>query len=163
MSRSVIYPGSFDPLTNGHVSIIERGLRVFDTVIVAVALNVRKKGPLFTVDERIAAIKQSFPTDRVQVDTFQGLLFEYAKSKGVGAVLRGLRAVSDFEYELQMANMNRRIDPDIETVFMMTEEQHFYVSSSLIKEVARFGGDVSGMIPDHIIDPLYAKLRAREA
>ena len=159
--RVAIYPGSFDPLTCGHVSIIERGLNVFDKVVVAVALNVRKSGALFTVEERIDQIKECFPDENVEVDTFNGLLVDYVKSRNTNILLRGLRAVSDFEYELQMANMNRRINEDIETVFMMTEESHFYVSSSLIKEVARFGGDVSGMIPDHIVGPLYEKLRAQ--
>ncbi len=157
--RVAIYPGSFDPLTCGHVSIIERGLNVFDKVIIAVALNVRKKGALFTLEERIDQIESCFTGKNIEVDTFEGLLVDYAKSRGTNILLRGLRAVSDFEYELQMANMNRRIAEDIETVFMMTEESHFYISSSLIKEVARFGGDISGMVPEHIVDPLYKKLR----
>lgn len=160
MSETVaIYPGSFDPLTNGHVSLIDRGLRVFDRIIVAVALNVRKQEPLFTVEERTEAIKRSFPTDKVEVDTFEGLLVDYATSRECHIVLRGLRAVSDFEYELQMANMNRRLDDTVETIFMMTEETHFYVSSRLVKEVARFGGDVSTLIPEHMVEPLYEKLR----
>ncbi len=160
MSEKVaIYPGSFDPLTNGHVSIIERGLRVFDRVVVAVALNVRKNPPLFSVEERIKAIKVSFPDDTVEVDTFEGLLVDYANSRGCHILLRGLRAVSDFEYELQMANMNRRLDESVETVFMMTEESHFYVSSRLVKEVARFGGDVSTLVPEQVVEPLYQKLR----
>lgn len=160
MSDVAIYPGSFDPLTNGHVSIIERGLRVFDKIVVSVALNVRKSSPLFSVEERLAHIKQSFPEDNVEVETFSGLLVDYASERGCNVVLRGLRAVSDFEYELQMANMNRRLNDEIETVFMMTEESHFYVSSRLVKEVARFGGDVSTLVPGHVVDPLYAKLAA---
>lgn len=158
MPRVAVYPGSFDPLTSGHVSIIQRGLQVFDKVIVAVALNVRKSGALFTTEERVAQIEECFEGQNVEVDTFSGLLVDYVKSRNTNILLRGLRAVSDFEYELQMANMNRRLNNQIETVFMMTEESHFYVSSSLIKEVARFGGDVSGMVPEHIIDDLYEKL-----
>ncbi|MEZ4459275.1 MAG: pantetheine-phosphate adenylyltransferase [bacterium] len=158
MSRVAIYPGSFDPLTNGHVSIIERGLNMFDKVIVAVAHNVRKSTSMFTVEERVQFILDSFPHENVEVDTFtQTLLVDYARSRGCNVILRGLRAVSDFEYELQLANMNRRLAPDIETVFMMTEEAHFYVSSSLIKEVARFGGDVTGMVPDHVVEALNQK------
>ena len=158
MANVAIYPGSFDPLTNGHVSIIERGLRIFDKVIVAVALNVRKSSPLFSVEERTEHIKGSFPLDNVEVDTFTGLLVDYAVERECNVVLRGLRAVSDFEYELQMANMNRRLNDEVETVFMMTEESHFYVSSRLVKEVARFGGDVSTLVPADVLDPLYAKL-----
>ena len=162
MSQIAIYPGSFDPLTNGHVSIVERGLEVFDRVIVAVAHNVRKSSSLFTVEERVDFIRQSFPEDRVEIDTFtQTLLVDYARQRGCKVILRGLRAVSDFEYELQLANMNRRLAPDIETVFMMTEEAHFYVSSSLIKEVALFGGDVSGMVPPHVAKRLHDKFVER--
>ncbi|QED27877.1 pantetheine-phosphate adenylyltransferase [Microvenator marinus] len=162
MSQLAIYPGSFDPLTNGHVSIVERGLEVFDRIIVAVAHNVRKSSALFTVEERVEFIRQSFPEDRVEIDTFtQTLLVDYARQRGCKVILRGLRAVSDFEYELQLANMNRRLAPDIETVFMMTEEAHFYVSSSLIKEVALFGGDVTGMVPPHVAKRLHDKFLER--
>lgn len=162
MSQLAIYPGSFDPLTNGHVSIVERGLEVFDRIIVAVAHNVRKSSALFTVEERVEFIRQSFPEDRVEIDTFtQTLLVDYARQRGSKVILRGLRAVSDFEYELQLANMNRRLAPDIETVFMMTEEAHFYVSSSLIKEVALFGGDVAGMVPPHVAKRLHDKFLER--
>lgn len=146
MERIAIYPGSFDPLTNGHVSIIERGLEIFDKIIVAIAINVRKT-PLFDVEERTEFIRRSFPSERVQVETFEGLLVDYCRERGVSVILRGLRAVSDFEYELQMANMNRKLDNTIHTVFMMTEESDFYVSSSLVKEVARFGGRVEGVVP----------------
>jgi pantetheine-phosphate adenylyltransferase len=161
MANTAIYPGSFDPLTNGHVSLISRGLRVFDEIIVAIAINVRKE-PLFSAQERIEAIETCFPGENVVVETMTGLLVDYAASKDCGVILRGLRAVSDFEYELQMANMNRRLNDQIDTVFMMTDESHFYVSSSLIKEVVRFGGDVTGMVPDHIIEPLYKKLCVEE-
>ncbi|AWV87855.1 pantetheine-phosphate adenylyltransferase [Bradymonas sediminis] len=156
MPRIAIYPGTFDPLTNGHVSILNRGLRVFDKVICALAVNIRKT-PLFTVEERAELIKMSFPDDRVEVDTFDGLLVEYARSRNVPVILRGLRAISDFEYELQMANMNRKLDDEIDTVFMMTEESDFYVSSSLVKEVARFGGKLEGVVPAHVEQKLIEK------
>ena len=150
MSRTAIYPGSFDPLTYGHVSLIERGLRVFDRLIVGIAINVRKT-PLFTLAERVQLLEECFPEqDRLEIDTFEGLLVEYAQQRQCQVILRGLRAVSDFEYELQMANMNRKLDDKIETMFMMTEESHFYVSSGMVKEVARFGGSVTDQVPDHV-------------
>ena len=159
MAQSAIYPGSFDPLTYGHVSLIERGLRVFDKVIVGIAVNVRKE-PLFTVQERVELIEESFPgEDRIEIDSFRGLLIDYAQSRNCQIILRGLRAVSDFEYELQMANMNRKLDDRIETMFMMTEESHFYVSSGLVKEVARFGGSVTDQVPDHVEEALAEKYR----
>lgn len=159
MADTAIYPGSFDPLTNGHVSLIERGLRIFDEIVVAIAINVRKD-PLFTSDERVQMIEEAFDTDRVRVDVFEGLLIDYVRSQNCRVILRGLRAVSDFEYELQMANMNRKLDDEIDTVFMMTEESHFYVSSQLVKEVAGFGGDVGDIVPPHVVDKLYEKLGA---
>lgn len=150
MSRTAIYPGSFDPLTYGHVSLIERGLQVFDKLIVGIAINVRKS-PLFTLEERVELLQKCFPDeDRLEIDTFEGLLVDYARRRGCQVILRGLRAVSDFEYELQMANMNRKLDDSIETMFMMTEESHFYVSSGMVKEVARFGGSVTDQVPDHV-------------
>ena len=149
MERVAIYPGSFDPLTNGHVSLIERSLRIFDKIVVAIASNIRKDA-LFTVEERIQMIEKEFPIDSVEVDAFNDLLIDYAQSRDVNVIVRGLRAVSDFEYELQMANMNRKLDDTIETVFMMTEESDFYVSSTLVKEVASFGGEVTGIVPDHV-------------
>ncbi len=163
MSRTAIYPGSFDPLTYGHVSIIERGLRVFDEIIVGIAINVRKQ-PLFTVSERTELIERSFPGEsRLKIDSFEGLLIDYANTRGSQVILRGLRAVSDFEYELQMANMNRKLDDTIETMFMMTEESHFYVSSGLVKEVARFGGSVQDQVPDHVEEALAEKFAANNA
>ncbi len=150
MSGTAIYPGSFDPLTYGHISIIERGLRVFDNIVVGIAINVRKE-PLFSVEERVDMIHRSFPGEaRLEVDSFEGLLIHYVQQQDCNIILRGLRAVSDFEYELQMANMNRKLDDEIETMFMMTEESHFYVSSGLVKEVAGFGGSVSDQVPDHV-------------
>jgi len=149
-----IYPGSFDPLTNGHVNIVERGLAVFDHLIVAIASNPRKH-PMFSVEERRAILQEALGHDpRVEVDAFEGLLVQYCKDRGVPIVLRGLRAVSDFEYELQMANMNRKLAPDIETVFMMTGEEHFYISSQFVREVIKFGGDVSELVPKCVLDRL---------
>lgn len=157
MTTTAIYPGSFDPLTYGHVSIIERGLRIFDKVVVGIAINVRKT-PLFSTEERTAMIRESFPdSSQVEVDTFEGLLVDYVKQRQCEVILRGLRAVSDFEYELQMANMNRKLDASIETIFMMTEESHFYVSSGLVKEVARFGGSVDEQVPKHVARALAKK------
>jgi pantetheine-phosphate adenylyltransferase len=155
--RTAIYPGSFDPLTNGHISLIHRGLRTFDRVIVAIAVN-PKKTPLFTVQERVDLIKGALSNNaQVEVDSFQGLLVDYAKKRNVNVVLRGLRAVSDFEFEFQLANMNRRLSPDLETIFMMTDEDSFYVSSSLVREVASFGGNVEGIVPANVLEKLKAK------
>jgi pantetheine-phosphate adenylyltransferase len=155
--RSAIYPGSFDPMTNGHLSIIQRGLKMFDRVIVAIAVN-PKKTPLFSMEERGQMIREALEGERrVQVDSFEGLLIHYAQLKGVNVVLRGLRAMSDFEYEFQLANMNRKLSPDLETVFMMTGEDYFYVSSNLVREVSAFGGDVEGMVPPNVL----ARLRER--
>ncbi len=155
--RAAIYPGSFDPLTNGHLSLIQRGLEVFDTVVVAIAVN-PKKTPLFTVEERKRFILEAVKGDpRVEVDDFQGLLVEYAKNRGVKVVLRGLRAVSDFEYEFQLANMNRKLYPEFETVFMMTGEDYFYISSNLVREVASLGGNVEGLVPANVLAGLKAK------
>ncbi|WP_257446505.1 pantetheine-phosphate adenylyltransferase [Archangium lipolyticum] len=154
--RTAIYPGSFDPLTNGHLSIIQRALQMFDRVIVAVAVN-PKKVPLFSEEERKELIRQACPDPRVEVDAFHGLLVEYANGRGVNVILRGLRAVSDFEYEFQLANMNRKLAPGIETVFMMTGEDYFYVSSQLVREVASFGGNVEGLVPPNVLKVLRAK------
>jgi pantetheine-phosphate adenylyltransferase len=153
---SALYPGSFDPLTNGHLSLIQRGLQMFDKVVVAIAVN-PKKTPLFSVEERRELIRDAVKDPRVEVDDFQGLLVDYAKRKSVHIILRGLRAVSDFEYEFQMANMNRKLAPDIETVFMMTGEDYFYISSQLVREVASLGGSVTGLVPDNVL----AKLKQR--
>lgn len=154
--RTAIYPGSFDPLTNGHLSIIQRALQMFDRVIVAVAVN-PKKVPLFSEEERKQLILEACPDSRVEVDAFHGLLVEYANRRGVNVLLRGLRAVSDFEYEFQLANMNRKLAPGIETVFMMTGEDYFYVSSQLVREVASFGGNVEGLVPPNVLKVLRAK------
>ena len=150
MPRVAIYPGSFDPLTNGHLSLIQRGLDIFDGLIVAVANN-PDKAPLFSFQERMELIHGAVGEEpRVEVDTFDGLLVDYAKRRGIHTVLRGLRAVSDFEYEFQLANMNRKLDPQFDSVFVMTGEDYFYVTSKLVREVSRFGGDVSGLVPPNV-------------
>ncbi len=157
-ARLAIYPGSFDPLTNGHVAIIQRGLKLFDRLIVAVANNPQKT-PLFSVAERTAMILDAVGRDAaVEVDSFDALLVDYARSRGVHTVLRGLRAVSDFEYEFQLANMNKKLLPEFESVFVMTGEDYFFVSARLVREVATFGGDVTGMVPAHVAAALKAKL-----
>jgi pantetheine-phosphate adenylyltransferase len=156
--RTAIYPGSFDPLTNGHLAIIQRGLKVFDRLVVAVANN-PQKSPLFTVEERKALISEAIDRDpRVEVDSFDALLVDYARRKGVHTVIRGLRAVSDFEYEFQLANMNRKLLPDFEAVFVMTGEDYFFVSAQLVREVATFGGDVTGLVPPSVAVALRRKV-----
>ena len=157
MSRIAIYPGSFDPLTNGHVAIIQRGLKLFDRLVVAVANNPQKT-PLFSVAERKEFIAQAFQNDpRIEIDSFDALLVTYAKKKGIHTVLRGLRAVQDFDYEFQLANMNRHLLPDFESVFVMTGEDYYYVSARLVREVARFGGDVSDLVPKNVLQALEHK------
>jgi pantetheine-phosphate adenylyltransferase len=157
-----IYPGSFDPLTNGHVDIIHRGSRLFDRIVVAVLINV-EKAPLFTVRERVDIGVEVFRGwTNVEVDTFDGLLVDYAHRKRASVIVRGLRAVSDFEYEMQMALMNRRLNPDVETVFMMPAEPYTYVSSRLVKEVVALGGSVHGLVPDLVERRLRDKKLARE-
>ena len=156
--RTAIYPGSFDPLTNGHLAIIQRGLKVFDRLIVAVANNPQKR-PLFSAEERTRLIVGALGEDpRIEADSFDGLLVDYVRRKGVHTVLRGLRAVSDFEFEFQIANMNKHLDPDLETVFVMTGADYFFVSASLVREVALFGGDVSAFVPPNVLEALKKKL-----
>jgi pantetheine-phosphate adenylyltransferase len=156
--RAAIYPGSFDPLTNGHLSLIQRGLELFDRLIVGILVN-PKKTPLFTIEERKQLIKDAVKDPRVEIEAFEGLLVEFARKKKVHVLLRGLRAVSDFEYEFQLANMNRKLRPDIETVFMMTGEDYFYISSNLVREVASLGGNVEGLVPPNVLDKLKAKFK----
>ena len=157
-----VYPGSFDPITMGHVDIIQRGSRLFDRIVVAVLFNA-DKSPLFTVGERVDIAREVF-RDRanVEVDTFDGLLVDYARRRDAKVIVRGLRAVSDFEYEMQMALMNRRLSPDVETVFMMPAEPYTYVSSRLVKEVVALGGSVKGIVPDIVERRLREKKLARE-
>jgi pantetheine-phosphate adenylyltransferase len=145
--RRAIYPGSFDPLTNGHLDIIERSAKLFDEVIVAILLNVQKQ-PMFSVEERVEMIQAVLPYGNVRVDTFNGLLVHYAVEQEAEAIVRGIRAVSDYEYELQMALMNRRLEPTIETVFLMASEEYSYLSSRLIKEVFNLKGSITGLVPD---------------
>ena len=156
-----IYPGSFDPITNGHVDLVERTLRVFDKVIVAIATNPDKDRSLFTLQERMGMVQEVFAglQGRVSADSFQGLLVDYAERKGATVVIRGLRALSDFEYEFQMAMMNHRLKPKLETFFMMTGESEFYTSSRLVKEVVSLGGDVSGLVPDNVLAKLKDKFK----
>ena len=153
-----IYPGSFDPVTNGHLDLIERGEKMFDLVIVAVLKNAEKQ-PLFTVPERVEMLREV--TSRwsgVEVDVFDGLLVDYARKRGAGVILRGIRAVSDYEYELQMALMNLRLRPEIETVFLMASEVHSFISSRLVKEVIRLGGNIGGLVPPSIEGRLKRRL-----
>jgi len=157
MSTLAVYPGSFDPLTNGHVDIISRGARLFDRIIVAILVNA-EKSPLFTMDERVEITRSVFKThSNVEVDTFDGLLVDYVERRNAQVIVRGLRAVSDFEFEFQMALMNRRLRPQIETVFMMPAEQYTYISSRLIKEVFSLGGRVEGLVPDLVEQRLRGK------
>ncbi len=155
--RIALYPGSFDPLTNGHVDIIERGARLFDRIIIAILVN-PEKSPLFTPAERVELAREVFAHwPNVEVDTFNGLLVDYAQAKQASVLVRGLRAVSDFEYEMQMALMNRHLSPDLETVFMMPGEAYTYLSSRLVKEVFALGGSVAGLVPPAVERRLLAK------
>ena len=159
--RLAVYPGSFDPLTNGHVDIIRRGARLFDRVVVAVLVN-EAKTPLFTSDERVAMVREVFRDEpRVEVDTFDGLLVEFAARRGADVIVRGLRAVSDFEYEFQMALMNRRLAPEFETVFMMPAESYTYISSRLIREVFALGGPIGGLVPEIVEARMRGSRKAR--
>ena len=159
-TRIAVCPGSFDPLTMGHVDIIERAARLFDRVIVAVLINQEKK-PLFSLAERVEIIREVFAAHpNVEVDTFEGLLVDYAQQKHASVIIRGLRAVSDFEFEFQMALMNRHLSPNIETAFMMPAEQYTYISSRLIKEVFGLGGKIEGLVPPLVEQRLRARRQA---
>lgn len=152
-----IYPGTFDPITNGHVDIIKRALQLFDRVVVVIAINAQKT-PLFTVEERMEMIRQCFNgTDRVEVEATSGLMVDFAVRMGACAIVRGLRAVSDFDYEFQLALMNRKLQRRVETVFLMTGFRWIYISSSIIKDAARHGGDISGVVPAHVRAALQAR------
>jgi pantetheine-phosphate adenylyltransferase len=158
--KTAVYPGSFDPFTNGHMDIMSRALKIFDKVIIAIGLNHSKKS-FFSVEERLEMLRLLFKDDpRVEVDTFGGLLIDYLKQRESVAMVRGLRAVSDFEYEFQMANMNRKLHPEAETFFMMTGADHFYISSSMVKEVALLRGNVEGLLPPLVLERLNKKLEA---
>ena len=156
--RRAIYPGSFDPLTNGHLDIIQRAARLFDEVIVAIAENEQKK-PLFTLKERLALVRQAVKDlPNVQVDSFDGLLVHYVEARRGDAIIRGLRAVSDFEFEFQLALMNRKLNEHVETIFMMPKETYTFLSSRIIKEIARLGGDVKAFVPVHVEAALKKKM-----
>ncbi len=155
--RIAVYPGTFDPLTNGHVSLIKRGRRIFDKVIVAVA-NDTPKSPLFSITERVAMAEDVFKDeDNIIVEPFSGLLVDYVERRGACVILRGLRAVSDFEYEFQLALMNRKLKRHIQTVFLMTDYQWLYISSTIVKAAAKLGGDIKGLVPDNV----YRRLREK--
>lgn len=159
MKRTAVYPGTFDPVTKGHIDLIERSLRVFDEVIVAVAAN-PKKLPVFSLSERISMLKDATSEYKnVVVEGFDTLLVDYVKEKGAAAIIRGLRAVSDFEYEMQMALMNRKLDSSIETVFMMPSEEYAYLTSTIVKEIASYQGNVRGLVPNGVADRLKEKFK----
>jgi len=157
--KIAICPGSFDPATNGHIDIITRAGLLFDKVIVAVLNNPNKK-PLFSVEERVELLRKTCGSIKnIEIDSFSGLLTEYAKSKNANAIVKGLRAVSDFEYELQMALMNKKLSPEIETIFVMTSSKYSYLSSSLVKEVASLGGCIRGLVPEIIEEEIHKRFR----
>jgi pantetheine-phosphate adenylyltransferase len=160
--RTAIYPGSFDPLTNGHLDVLQRATKLFDRVIVAIARN-DSKNPLFSLEERLAMMKPAIvPMKNVRADIFEGLLVNYAQQKKARAIIRGLRAVSDFEFEFQMALMNRKLSENIETIFMMPRETYTFLSSRMVKEIAHLGGDVSPFVPLHVVAALKKKLKAAQ-
>ncbi len=163
METVAIYPGSFDPVTNGHLDIVERGLKIFDKIIVAIMLNPAKKS-LFSIDERIEMLRASMHDfkDRVEFESFNGLTVDYADKRKAHAILRGLRAVSDFEYEFQMALMNRRLNREVQTLFLMTGLRWIFTSSSIIKEAARFGGSIEDMVPQIVNEKLKGKFAAAD-
>ncbi|MBW1868069.1 MAG: pantetheine-phosphate adenylyltransferase [Deltaproteobacteria bacterium] len=155
--KTAIYPGFFDPITNGHLSIVKRGLEIFDKLIISI-LNNPKKVPLFSIEERISMIKQALQNEpNIEVDTFDGLLVDYVVEKQSNIILRGIRALSDFEYEFQMALMNRKLNRDVQSVFLMTDYKWFYISSTIIKEASSFGGDISGLVPEFVNEKLKEK------
>ncbi len=157
--RRAIYPGSFDPITLGHVDVARRAARLFDELVVAIYGGSEKGPGLFGFEERLALARQAFPSDtNIQVDSFAGLTVEYARQMGATTIVRGLRAVSDFEYEFKLAHMNDHLAPEIEVVCLMTSSRHSFISSSLIREVASLGGAVDGLVPDHVRDALRAKV-----
>jgi pantetheine-phosphate adenylyltransferase len=160
--KVAIYPGTFDPITNGHIDVLERAIEIFDKVIVTVARN-SAKNPMFTDDERLEMIRKVVKKygRKVEVDSFSGLLVQYARSKRAVAIVRGLRAISDFEYEFQMALMNRKLSKGISTVYLMPHERYTYLNSSIVREIAALGGDISGFVPAHVARELLRKTRAQ--
>jgi pantetheine-phosphate adenylyltransferase len=157
MPDTAVYPGSFDPITNGHLDLIQRALKIFDRIIVAVATNAFKQS-LFTIEERMEMIRESLKDHpQITIDSFEGLLVNYAKSQKARAILRGLRAVTDFEYEFQLAMMNRRLEPEVETIFLMTGLRWVFLSSSILKEAAVHGGNIEGMVPEIVVKKLREK------
>jgi pantetheine-phosphate adenylyltransferase len=155
--RLAVYPGTFDPITNGHLSIVNRALKIFDKLIIAI-LNNPQKEPLFSIEERIAMIKDVLKSkSNIEVDVFDGLLVDYVIEKKSNVVLRGIRALSDFEYEFQMALMNRKLNRDVQSIFLMTDYKWFYISSTIIKEAASFNGDISGLVPPSVCRKLKEK------
>lgn len=157
--RTAIYPGSFDPLTNGHLDVIHRATKLFDKIIVAVATN-ESKSPLFSREERLRMVAKSVKQwPNVETGSFDGLLVDYAEKRGASAVIRGLRAVSDFEFEFQLALMNRRLNERVETIFMMPKDSYTFLSSRIVKEIARLGGDITGLVPGHVRAALASKLQ----
>lgn len=159
MGKIAVYPGSFDPITKGHLDIIMRGSKLFDRLIVAVLKNQSKKS-MFSIDERVDMLKQiARDIPNVEVDMFSGLLVDYCKDRKVNAIIRGLRAISDFEYELQMAQMNRQLNQEVETIFLTTSTQYSFLSSSLVKEVASLNGDISEFVPEIVLTELNKKLK----
>jgi pantetheine-phosphate adenylyltransferase len=163
MSVKALYPGTFDPPTNGHVDLIQRGARLFDHLTVAI-LNNPEKNPLFTVEERVEMLKEvTGSLANVSIATFEGLMVEFARKQGASAVLRGIRAISDYEYEFQMALMNRRLAPEIETVFLQPAGRYSFVSSRMLKEVFSFGGDVTGLVPPNVLKRLRGRINRNHA
>lgn len=161
--RTAIYPGSFDPITNGHLDVIQRATKLFDRVVVAVASN-QSKHPLFTLEERLTLVRNSIVgMSNVEADAFDGLLVDYVRQRSAQAVLRGLRAVSDFEFEFQLALMNRSLNDNFETIFMMPKDTYTFLSSRIVKEIARLGGDVSAFVPEHVREALHVKLAGPSA
>ena len=158
--KIAVYPGSFDPFTNGHLDVVDRALGIFDRLIIAVAANPEKRQPLFTVEERVRLIQESLKTrDRAEVTTFTGLTVEFARSRGANTIVKGLRAYSDFDAELQQALMNRKLAPEVHTVFLMSSFAHIFVSSSILKDIASYGGKVADLVPPPIARALKEKYR----
>lgn len=162
MNKTAVYPGSFDPVTNGHLDIIKRAAKTFDKVYVAILTN-SAKNPKFSLDERIDWLKRATKEfTNVEIVSFSGLLVDFAKEIGANIIIKGLRAVSDFEYEFQMALTNRKLQPDIETMFLMTNGRYSYLSSSIVKEIANYGGNLEGLVPDFMIEEIYEKIKKNQ-